>query len=176
MPILRNPRYERFAQQLADGSTATEAYRLAGYEPDRGNATRLQRKDSIRQRVDEILAEREAIHGQATARAIERAALSKEWVIDKLRENVERAMEAQPALDRAGNPTGRYVYSRYVYNGAAANRALELLGKELGMFVDRREVKNVDEFDQMAEAELDEWLAKYTRGGVCEPVVSPLIG
>ena len=160
MPILRNARHEQFAQQLAGGATAIDAHRAAGFRADRGNATRLQQNDSIRQRVAEILAEREAIHGQATARAIERTGSTKQWVIDQLRENVERAMQAQPVLDRAGRPTGMFIY-----NGAAANRALELLGKEMGMFIDRREVRNVDEFEKMDEVELDKWLSDYAKVG-----------
>ena len=31
MPTLRNPRHERFAQELATGKTADAAYVLAGY-------------------------------------------------------------------------------------------------------------------------------------------------
>ena len=38
MPALENQRHERFAQELAKGKTATEAYVLAGYKPNmRGN-------------------------------------------------------------------------------------------------------------------------------------------
>lgn len=32
MPQLKNPRHERFAQELADGKTLTEAYRVSGLE------------------------------------------------------------------------------------------------------------------------------------------------
>src|SRR5437899_1237785 len=46
---------------------------------------------NISERVAELLAEREKIHGQATAVAIERVALTKTWVLDKLIENVDRA-------------------------------------------------------------------------------------
>src|SRR5258708_32716757 len=46
---------------------------------------------ALSQRVAELLAEREKIHGQATAVAIERVALTKTWVLDKLIENVDRA-------------------------------------------------------------------------------------
>ena len=74
-------------------------------------------------------------------------------MIERLRENVERAMQAQPVIDRAGNPTGSYVY-----NGAPASRALELLGKELGMFIERRENKIVDEFENMSDQEIQAWL------------------
>ena len=52
--LLRNARHERFAQALAAGKTADEAYQDAGYKPDRGNASRLTANDSIRRRVEEI--------------------------------------------------------------------------------------------------------------------------
>ncbi|WP_230640074.1 hypothetical protein [Shinella sumterensis] len=42
------------AQALAKGKTADEAYALAGYKPDRGNASRLTANDSVQRRVDEI--------------------------------------------------------------------------------------------------------------------------
>lgn len=54
MPTLRNQRHERFAQALAKGKSATEAYAEAGYSSDRGNATRLTANDSIKSRVAEI--------------------------------------------------------------------------------------------------------------------------
>ena len=41
MPVLTNPRQERFALELAGGRPPAEAYRLAGYRP--GNASRLRR-------------------------------------------------------------------------------------------------------------------------------------
>ena len=43
-------------------------------------------------------------------------------------------MQHRPVLDAKGKETGIYAY-----NGQVANRALELIGKELGMFVDRSE-------------------------------------
>lgn len=56
MPVLKNARHESMAQALAKGKTADEAYALAGYKPDRGNASRLTANDSIRARVEEIKA------------------------------------------------------------------------------------------------------------------------
>ena len=154
---LRNPRYERFAYGLAEGKPAYQAYIDAGFAKAGAaqSASRLlkSQRAGIRERVAEILQEREQIDAEGTKLAIERTAIDKEWVIERLRENVERAMQAQPVIDRAGNPTGSYVY-----NGAAANRALELLGKELGMFIERRENKIVDEFEHMTDEELEAWL------------------
>ena len=40
---LGNARHERFAQGVASGMSATGAYEDAGYEPDRGHASRLAR-------------------------------------------------------------------------------------------------------------------------------------
>jgi hypothetical protein len=154
---LRNPRYERFAYGLADGKPAYQAYIDAGFAKAGAaqSASRLlkSQRAGIRARVAEILQERERIGAAGTKLAIERTAIDKEWVIERLRENVERAMQARPVLNRAGNPTGSYVY-----NGAVANRALELLGKELGMFIERRENKIVDEFDNMSIEEIEAWL------------------
>lgn len=55
MPILDNPRHERFAQALAKGKTSDEAYQLAGYAPNRGNASTLKAKQNIEARVSELL-------------------------------------------------------------------------------------------------------------------------
>src|SRR5262249_15282773 len=54
----------------------------------------------------------------------------------KLVENVERAMQAEPVRRKAGDYEEE-VPGEYVYNGSVANKALELIGKEIGMFVDR---------------------------------------
>ncbi len=53
MTVLRNPRYEIFAQEFAKGKSATEAMALAGYSDPR-NSTRLTKNDEIRRRVHEI--------------------------------------------------------------------------------------------------------------------------
>jgi hypothetical protein len=90
-------------------------------------------------------------------RAIERTAITREWVIEHLRENVERAMQLRPVLDAKGNPVGEFKH-----DASAANRALELLGKQLGMFVERREKGRPGDFaglsDEQLEAKLVETL------------------
>lgn len=50
-------------------------------------------------------------------------------MLQTLKDNVERAMQSKPVLDRKGEPTGEYVY-----DGAVANRGLELLGRHLSLF------------------------------------------
>jgi hypothetical protein len=52
--ILRNARHERFAQELAQGKSATDAYRAAGYTGDRRAAANLWTNVDIRARVAEL--------------------------------------------------------------------------------------------------------------------------
>lgn len=51
---LSNPRWEAFAHGLYKGETADEAYRNAGYTPNRGNATRLKANEAIRNRLAQL--------------------------------------------------------------------------------------------------------------------------
>lgn len=125
MAILDNQRHERFAQALAAGKTADEAYQEAGYAPNRGNAIRLKTNESVAKRVEEL-----------KSRIADGVVLSRQWVIERLVENAERAMQVEAVKDSSGKPTGEYRYE-----GSVANRALELLGKEIGMFVDRKEIR-----------------------------------
>lgn len=54
MPILPNARHEAFAQAIAKGKTADDAYSQAGYRANRGNATRLKANESVVARVAEL--------------------------------------------------------------------------------------------------------------------------
>ena len=65
MPALTNPKHERFAQELAKGKTATEAYVIAGYKLSEQNAHRLTRNDEVKTRVAEIV-DRGAIRSEIT--------------------------------------------------------------------------------------------------------------
>ena len=153
MPVLSNPKHERFAQELASGRTAEDAHGIAGYKASRSGASQLKHQVNISNRVSEILAEREVIHGQATADAIKATALTKEWVIEMLTQNVAKAMQATAVLNDDGEPVGEYSYQ-----GSVANRSLELLGKELGMFIDRKEVGRPGEFESMNADQLREYI------------------
>ncbi|QRY69184.1 hypothetical protein JVX98_13265 [Ensifer sp. PDNC004] len=54
MPVLKNAKHEAFAQALARGKTATEAYTDAGYSGDRTAASRLSTNVNVAKRVEEI--------------------------------------------------------------------------------------------------------------------------
>ena len=55
MVALKNARHEKYAQALAKGKTADQAYKTAGFKPHRGNASTLRAKQNILERVAEIL-------------------------------------------------------------------------------------------------------------------------
>lgn len=56
MPILKNPRHEAFAQFLAKGQPASEAYVSAGYKESRPAASRLSTNVNVKKRVAELVA------------------------------------------------------------------------------------------------------------------------
>jgi phage terminase small subunit len=85
--VLHSPRHERFAQELAKGKTADEAYRVAGYKPSRPHASRLAANGNIRGRVAEL-----------QAIGAEEEALTVKSLIAEAEEARVRAMEnGQPA-------------------------------------------------------------------------------
>ena len=55
MPVLKNPRREIFAQEIAKGTFATKAHGIAGYKSNDGNASKLASSPEIVARVKEIM-------------------------------------------------------------------------------------------------------------------------
>lgn len=142
MPALTNKRHETFSQMVATGYSKREAYRIAGYKDNRGNAALLSKRLDIQARIKELkemnfqLAKE--VKEQIKQEETERIELSKKWVLDRL---IENAVECIRINQRS-----------------AANRALELLGKELGMFIDRSEVHTTSELSKLSDQELIEKL------------------
>jgi hypothetical protein len=50
-----------------------------------------------------------------------------------------------------------------LYNGSVANRALELIGKEIGMFTERKEIKHSNQFEKMTDLELVQLLEQEAK-------------
>ena len=55
MPILSNPKHERFALEIAQGKSASAAYVAAGYSKNDSNACRLNGNEKVRARVEELM-------------------------------------------------------------------------------------------------------------------------
>jgi phage terminase small subunit len=168
MGPLANQRHERFAQALAQGKTATEAYVVAGYKANDGNASRMKGNERISARVQEIV-----------GRAAERAEVSVERVLRELAaiafSNITKAVTWGPSVqvreekDESGqrvkvvtsavslvprdkldeNTAAAIAVVSQSSTGALRVRmhdklaALVALGKHLGMFDQRTQKTNV---------------------------------
>ena len=140
---LRNHKHEHFAQLVAKGEKPPRAYVAAGYSEAGAaqSAGRLLKDAQVCARIEQL---RKAVEEPARERAIEKAAVNKAWVLHNLTKIVSMGMQAEPVTDEEGQPVGEYRQ-----NLAAANKALELVGKELGMFVERKEIRTgaLDDLD-----------------------------
>lgn len=111
MPPLNNAKHELFCQHLAKGKTADEAYQLAGFKANRGNAATLKQKQSISNRVSEILEWGAVVERRATEKAIEKLAITKERVLAELAKigfaDIRKAIKWQGTLvTEEDNPDG----------------------------------------------------------------------
>lgn len=80
---------------------------------------------------------REAIE-KAQAKRARRVEVTQDYVLSNLVEVVERTMQRAPVLDRKGEQvTDEEGRSVWTFDAKGANRALELLGKHLGIFTDK---------------------------------------
>jgi phage terminase small subunit len=68
----------------------------------------------------------------------EKTELNAKWVLDNLKIVTERCMSPEPLYDKDGNIV------EYTFQAAGANKALELIGKHLGMFTDKLDIGNKD--------------------------------
>ena len=57
MPVLNNPKHEKFAQELSKGRTEVQAYENAGFNRDAGNANKVARRLDVQAIVQEITTE-----------------------------------------------------------------------------------------------------------------------
>ena len=142
MPVLKNPKWERFAQELAKGRSQVEAYERAGYKPDSGAANRLSGNVSIQARVAELqnkVAERTEITLQSLLEDAER--------IQRGAERDGQWTAANAALQSKAKLAGKWI-DRHEHGAAGAFEALsdaELLVQierdslELGMVIPRGE-------------------------------------
>lgn len=121
---------ERFVQEYLIDLNATQAAIRAGYSPK--TAQEIGSENLSKPIIATAIA-------AAQTKTAEKLDISREWILSTLKANVERAMQSEAVLDREGNETGVYQYQ-----GNVANKALELLGKQQGMFTDKVELTGKD--------------------------------
>lgn len=129
MPRPLSEKQRLFIKEYLVDLNATQAAIRAGYSAKtayRQGADLLQ-KTSIREAIEKAQAERS-----------QRVEVTQDYVLSNLVEIVERSMQRAPVTNRKGeqikDSKGRNVWC---FDAKAANKALELLGKHLGLFSDR---------------------------------------
>lgn len=111
MPVLKNTKYEAFAQGLAAGKSQDAAYADAGFKAHRQNASRLMTKDDVRRRVEEIKAR---VSEKAEWSAAERLASLKAIHDASLAEDRRTAIAA---IAEANRMNGSYAPSKSEVTG-----------------------------------------------------------
>jgi phage terminase small subunit len=203
MSVLRNPKHERFAQELAKGKTLEEAHRSAGYRADRRNAQHLRQRDDISRRIEELLANRDKIDVRATERAIERTAITKQRVIEELAKigfanmaDYTRLVGSERVVDLADASLDHLAAVQEIVvddfkDGRGENArdvrrvklklhdkkgALVDIGRELGMFINRTEQGRPGEFDGLNREEMEQHLVdELVAGGIPEKTARAFI-
>ncbi len=122
----------KFCELVAAGESQVEAYRQAYPGSRKWTPAALYNQASALMRVPEVMARVAELRAGIVARMV----INEQYVIDGLVENHRRAMEGSVHdFGMALNDEGEAVLvARYRYDGSVANKALELLGRHLGMF------------------------------------------
>lgn len=104
MPILENQRHEQFAQLVANGKSALDAYELAGYARNRACASRLQTNANIKARIQEL-----------QAVAADKHEITRDLITQYLKEDRELAYRVgQPAAAKSASESLGRLHGLYV--------------------------------------------------------------
>ena len=134
---LDNQKWENFARYIASGETQAKAAVLAGFKEANAHIRGcvLMKKPEIRLRVEEL-------KRVSSERAVTGLSLNKSWVLQNLKDNVEAAKEED--------------------DHSAVNRGLELIGKEIGMFVERK-ILGLQDLSNASADELFDVVEAYSK-------------
>lgn len=165
MTTLPNPRHEKFAQALAKGLSASDAYVAAGYKESRSAASRLSTNVNIEARVSELVS-KGAEKAEATVERVLKE-LSRIGFSDLRRAFDENGRLLRPEEwddDTAAAISSVEVVTRNMGDGEVEhvhkikvwdkNSALDKIAKHLGMFIERHEMSvTVRQEDALRELE-----------------------
>lgn len=136
MPVLKNPKHERFVQEIVKGKSQREAYRLAGYDAKADSvadaaASRLLGDVKARARLEEL-----------QGRVAEKAVVTAHSILQELDE--ARLM------------------AKHLEQPSAMVAAIMGRAKVAGVVIDRKEVGKPGDFDNMTTDELRDFISGRT--------------
>ena len=129
-----------FVQEYITSLNATQSAIRAGYSQKTAYSIgqKLLKNVEVKQALDMAMNERK-----------ERTELSADYVLKNLRESVERCMQRQPVMSKGEQVTDEQGNTVWTFDAKGATRALELIGKHLGMFTDKLKVEEQTEEERM---------------------------
>lgn len=150
MPELKNKKQELFCQEYLLDLNATQAYIRAGYSPveAESNASRMNANDKVRARIDELLAARSArvgINQDRVVRELARIAFLDPTRLANMNNatvNDEATEDDRAAIASVKVKSGQDFTEREI-KFADKLKALELIGKHMGMFSQDKDNMNV---------------------------------
>jgi phage terminase small subunit len=84
MSALKNSRHEKFAQEIAAGKSAAQAYLAAGYRADRRTAWQARHRPDVSRRIEELIQTERKLERQAIAKAAQRYEVTAERVVGEI--------------------------------------------------------------------------------------------
>jgi phage terminase small subunit len=146
------PRQERFVEEYLLDVNAKQAAIRAGYSPKTAEVqgSRLLSNAKVKRAIAARMAERS-----------KRTEVTSDYVLSKIQGTIERCSQAEPVLDRKGEPVMTQtpegeLAPAYTFNAAGVLKGCELLGRHLGMFTDKLEVEDKRKKSPMMDMTEDE--------------------
>ena len=142
-----NDKTEAFCHEYLVDYNASKAAERAGYSAKTAGSqgNRLLKNVEVLSRVRELQAEK-----------TKRLAVSQDWVVHHLVDMVDKCMEPVEVLEWDYEAREMRRTGTYTFDSKGAAKALEMLGKHLGMFVEKTEVKQTVEVTSKLASILDE--------------------
>lgn len=127
------PKQEMFCVEYIKDQNATRSAKAVGFSEKTASeqGSRLLTNVKVASRIKELQTE-----------VFEKKKLDTEYVIDNLMNIVGMATKAEPVMIWDADQKCMVESGEYKFDSQGANKALELLGKHLGMFKDKLEVTN----------------------------------
>lgn len=144
-----SPKQKSFCGEYIIDKNGTQAAIRAGYSKKtaKEQATRLLTKVYVQRYLSSLISKQS-----------KRTEITADFVLNSLRNIAQKCQQNEPVRDSRGRETGQYKF-----DSAGANRAVELLGKHLALFVDRKEITQkmiIKELADMTDEEIDAFLKR----------------
>ena len=142
---------ETFIREYLIDFNSTQAAIRAGYSPKTAYSIgqRLLKNVEVSQAISQAMAERK-----------QRTEINADYVLHNLREIVERTMQKKPVIVKGEQAIDENGNNLWCFDAKNAIKALELIGRHLGMFTDKREVKADLGLSTLADLILSEYYAQ----------------